>query len=406
MMILNCKVRAAIYSIYHDLNNRVERRLRLSAYIYDEEGCVYPDKSAKKTPLDIKKLRSMFILNPNILNPVLIDNKEERKREETRLHKKPRYKGGFPKEIKMGQILMPPYYWHKMGEDSTFDPLQRGLVEEVTHKQQTTSTQTHQQQDSSTLGSRRSELVEKRVEQRLTVPLQTMRQDRWRKNHRVSEDKSHADINALMIANQDQRSILISDEETSQGIGPIDDNFYKRKSVFERLGKSTTNPSNTYANTIKNNRPYQDGNEQANNKRPKLSLNNTQTDAHDRHHMKNQQNQAYSPQSQAQLKVVQQDKQTQNKFPVNSKYNSDHNNNQYKYNDKSREPERYGRDGKGENAHNSNTSRESHQNRQHYQDKQGSNAQLYNKWSHKNNQNNRQNNQVSNRQVYNNKSNE
>ena len=54
IMILNCKVRAASYSIYHDLNNRVERRIRLSAYIFDEEGCVYPDKSAKKTPLDIK----------------------------------------------------------------------------------------------------------------------------------------------------------------------------------------------------------------------------------------------------------------------------------------------------------------------------------------------------------------
>ena len=50
MMILNCKERAANYSIYHKLNNRVERRLRLSAYIFDEEGCVYPDKTARKTP--------------------------------------------------------------------------------------------------------------------------------------------------------------------------------------------------------------------------------------------------------------------------------------------------------------------------------------------------------------------
>ena len=43
IMIFNCKVRADNYSIYHDLNNRVERSLRLSAYIFDEEGCVYPD---------------------------------------------------------------------------------------------------------------------------------------------------------------------------------------------------------------------------------------------------------------------------------------------------------------------------------------------------------------------------
>ena len=50
MMILNCKVRAANNSVYHELNNRVERRLRLSAYIFDEEGCVYSDKSAKRRP--------------------------------------------------------------------------------------------------------------------------------------------------------------------------------------------------------------------------------------------------------------------------------------------------------------------------------------------------------------------
>ena len=48
IMILNCKERAANYAIYHELNNRVERRLRLSVYIFDEEGCVYPDKSAKR----------------------------------------------------------------------------------------------------------------------------------------------------------------------------------------------------------------------------------------------------------------------------------------------------------------------------------------------------------------------
>ena len=152
IMILNCRERAANYSVYHELNNRVERRLRLSAYIFDEEGCVYPDKSAKKTPLDTNRLRAMFIPNAIIRNPILVDHKEERKREETRLHKKPRYKDGFPKEIKMGQILMPPYYWHKMGEGSILDPHQSGLVEEIPHKQRaTTSTQTNQQPSSSTL---------------------------------------------------------------------------------------------------------------------------------------------------------------------------------------------------------------------------------------------------------------
>ena len=190
-MILNCKVRAANYSIYHDLKNRVERRLRLIAYIFDEEGCVYPDKTAKKTPLNVAVLREIFKPNLAITNPVLIDNKEERKREETRHNKKPKYKGGFPKEIfvitanKIGQILMPPYYWHKMGEDSTLDPHQSGLVEETPHKQRASiSTQTNQQQNSSTLDSRQSELVEERIDPRTPTPKQIIIE-----NQRITDPK-------------------------------------------------------------------------------------------------------------------------------------------------------------------------------------------------------------------------
>ena len=100
MMILNCKEKTANYSIYHEINTQVERRLRLSAYKFDEEGCVYPDKSARKTPLDLTTIRELFKPNPTIKKTVLVDHKEERNKEETRLHKKPRYKGGLPKEIK------------------------------------------------------------------------------------------------------------------------------------------------------------------------------------------------------------------------------------------------------------------------------------------------------------------
>ena len=175
MIILNCKVKAANFSIYHDLNNKVERRLWLIAYIFDEEGYVYPDKTAKKIPLNVAALRVMFRPNPAIKNPILVDHKGERKREETRLHKKPRYKGGFPKEIKMGQVLMPPYYWQQGREDSTLDPHQSGLVEEIPHgRLTTTSTQTSQREEYfSTLDSRRSELVEERVDQKSTTSTQT-----------------------------------------------------------------------------------------------------------------------------------------------------------------------------------------------------------------------------------------
>ena len=39
MMILKCKESVANYSVYHELNNRVERRLRLSSYIYIKSVC-------------------------------------------------------------------------------------------------------------------------------------------------------------------------------------------------------------------------------------------------------------------------------------------------------------------------------------------------------------------------------
>ena len=58
-----------------------------------------------------------------------------------------------------------------------------------------------------------------------------------------------------MINTQDRRLVLISDEETNQQTGPIDDNFYKRKSVFERLGVSPTSLLNANKDTLKNNRP-------------------------------------------------------------------------------------------------------------------------------------------------------
>ena len=79
-MILNCKEKVANYSINHELKNRVERRLRLSVYIFDEEGCVYPDKSARKNPLNVTALRAMFRINTTIRTPILVEYKEERKR--------------------------------------------------------------------------------------------------------------------------------------------------------------------------------------------------------------------------------------------------------------------------------------------------------------------------------------
>ena len=44
-----------------------------------------------------------------------MDNKVDRKRDIARQHVKERdYEGGYPKEIKMGEILMPPYHGLQM----------------------------------------------------------------------------------------------------------------------------------------------------------------------------------------------------------------------------------------------------------------------------------------------------
>ena len=284
----------------------------------------------------------------------------------------------------MGQVLMPPYYWHKIGEDSTLDPRQSGVVEEISHKRlATTSTQTHQQQDSSTLDSRRSELIEERVSQ----PPKTSRQS-IRGNQRLTDsehrglfqNKTHADINELMVSNQDQRSVLISDEETTQRIDPIDDNFYKRKSVFERLGVAPTSLLNTNKDALKDNRQDRIRGEQSDIKRPKVDSDIVQRESYDDNHSNNRP-------SQTQHKNAQQEKNTRSGYPehdnnkdtlyknnrgyahAKDKHQYD-NHTQNKSNNKPRESERYGSDGKGENAHNRVTSRESHHSRRSQQEEQ------------------------------------
>ena len=80
--------------------------------------------------------------------------------------------------------------------------------------------------------------------------------------------------------NQDRRSILISDDESTHQRRPIDDNFFKRKSVFERLGGPPTSLLNTNMDTLTNNNQYQPGYIKSNIKRPKQDSNTTQTESY------------------------------------------------------------------------------------------------------------------------------
>ena len=85
-MILQCKMKSANNAIYHELNNRVEHKLRISVYVFDKEGCIYTDKTASKTLLKIALLKEMFEVNKAITRPKYVDNKIDRKRGIARQH--------------------------------------------------------------------------------------------------------------------------------------------------------------------------------------------------------------------------------------------------------------------------------------------------------------------------------
>ena len=79
MIVLRCKNKAANYAIYYDLNNKVEHKMRISVYVFDREGCMYPDKTASKTPLNVAVLNEMFKVNAAITRPKYVDNKLNRR---------------------------------------------------------------------------------------------------------------------------------------------------------------------------------------------------------------------------------------------------------------------------------------------------------------------------------------
>ena len=270
------------------------------------------------------------------------------------------------------------------------------MVEEITHKQTPiTSTLIHQQPNSSTLDSRRSELVEEGAITQDTTSRHIIIMDQRTTDPRhrgLVGNKSHADINALMMINQDRRSILISDDEPNQQRIPIDDNFYKRKSVFERLGGPSSNFSSTNISTLKDNRQYQPENDQANNKRPKYESNNNQAETYEKNRKNQHDKQSYNQQSKQSKFQTQykKDKSAQPSIHLETNKNyDDHRDNQRSNQERKRD--RYSQHEKNksndkprENAHNRDTSHDSQYSRHSYQDEQVRSTQSHNSWSHQN----------------------
>ena len=234
MIVLRCKNKTANYAIYYDLNNKVEHKMRISVYVFDREGCMYPDKTASKTPLNIAVLNEMFKVNKSITRPEYVDNKPNRRVVARKEKKEKVNEEGYPKEIRMGEIQLPPYLWFTQN-NSTPDP--KGLAGENNVLPSTSRSNQH----NSTPDLRQRGLAGETHEQ-AARNVQYSTPDPWQRG--LAGEDSHTNINNLLQTNnsQDRRSILIDENSTDERRSIIDDHFYK-SSVFDRLGSGKMNPT-------------------------------------------------------------------------------------------------------------------------------------------------------------------
>ena len=425
MMILRCKLKSANYAIYHELNNRIEHKLRISVYVFDKEGCIYPDKTASKTPLNITLLKEMFKVNRTIIRPKYVDNKTDRKRGLARQHARERDdEGDFPKEIKMGEILMPPYLWFEpMVTDNESTPGPKRLVGEDNSNKPSTSRNARQE---STPDLRQRGLVGEESKNKPSITIQQYNQDHIHMSNSNTQSReptgeyTHSDLNILLQSRQDQRSVLINEETIYNRRIIITDEVPEKRNVFERLGNNTSNATTTQKraysemslpkeqhaqpttskSTQDQNRPYNkqqrvytkstyhSSSYDKTTKQYNYVHDKTTTKQHyqtyqkrseeeqEREYNKNNQQNVHRNQDK-QSDSQHQEKQHRSKPQANRDMKGEqHNNKNYK----DRVPERCGREEKGKDAHKRNTSRESQ--RPH----QESSMNFYNRWQNNNQQ--------------------
>ena len=122
---------------------------------------------------------------------------------------------------------MPPYLWFN-DEESTPDLRQRGLVGEDKSNRPPTSTQPYNQEHT-----------------HLSTPSN--------QSHGLAGEYIHSDLNVLLQSStsQSQRSVLINEDTLSNRQIIITDDFNDKKSVFERLGNSTTAQKRSYSDINK-----------------------------------------------------------------------------------------------------------------------------------------------------------
>ena len=108
MMIVQCQLVAAHQAIYRMLNQIAATRLRIGVYVFDQDGCQYPDRTMNYEPIDTRLFVYNSRVNKLIWNPVFIDVKEGRARAEERQHVS-KIKGRYPVSRRVGTTDIPWY---------------------------------------------------------------------------------------------------------------------------------------------------------------------------------------------------------------------------------------------------------------------------------------------------------
>ena len=108
MIVVKCEISDAHHAIYRDLNQTTATKLHIGVYKFDTRGCKYPDRTMSGLPIDVQQIHDRLQVNKSILNPIYVDDKENRVRVENRPHLL-RTKDGYPVERVVGTAELPVY---------------------------------------------------------------------------------------------------------------------------------------------------------------------------------------------------------------------------------------------------------------------------------------------------------
>ena len=193
------------------LNQTAATKLRVGVYIFDYDGCQYPDRTMCYEPLDTRLFANNARVNRSIMNPVFIDIKETRARTEGRQYVS-KIQGGYPVARLVGTTDIPRYRELTPPPKSTMPSTRDGPSDTSLAERPATANRRFSAQQESTL----------------RVPVLNTTQPR------VSVKSMPECVSKI----QQVRSVLITvpNQMPDQRI-IIDDQYYSAKtSVFDRLG--------------------------------------------------------------------------------------------------------------------------------------------------------------------------